>query len=493
MDEFDVVVIGTGSAGKPLAGELARAGRSVLAIEQALVGGECAYLACIPSKALLLAARRQRDQPGQDHQHSQPDQHSQQLSEPGPRSGPDRAAFAAAVAARDRSTGHRDDSHALTALEKDGVTVLRGSATIGPGFVTIDSTAGIRTARWRQALVLATGAEAVLPPIEGLAEAATWTSPDALSSDELPNRLTILGGGAIGCELAQVYASFGTQVTLIEAADTLLPREPGWVGEALAEVLRNDGVDVRTGTSVSSVEPGSSQPEARAARVHTDDGAQMEADRILVAVGKRPRTSGYGLESLGIEAREADGALAVDGRLRVITEAGALDDVFAIGDVTGIAPYTHTANYHARLVVAQLLGHGRDADHTGIPRVVYTDPPVLCTGETEQTARGQGIETVSSSYDVTKTSRSALERIADPDDHRPARLELIADAHSGVLLGAAAIGPEADSWAAELALAVRIGMTVHTLAQHLHAFPSWTEAIHIPARALAEQIPEPES
>jgi pyruvate/2-oxoglutarate dehydrogenase complex dihydrolipoamide dehydrogenase (E3) component len=131
--------------------------------------------------------------------------------------------------------------------------------------------------------------------------------------------------------------------------------------------------------------------------------------------------------------------------------------VFAIGDVTGIAPYTHTANYHARLVAAHLLGHGRDADHTGIPRVVYTDPAVLCTGETEQTAHEQGIETVSSSYDATKTSRSALERIADPDDDRPAGLELIADAHSGVLVGAAAIGPEADSWAAELALAVRTG------------------------------------
>jgi pyruvate/2-oxoglutarate dehydrogenase complex dihydrolipoamide dehydrogenase (E3) component len=478
--EFDVVVIGTGSAGKPLAVELARAGRSVLAVEDSLVGGECAYLACIPSKAMLLAARRHRDRTGA-----------------GASAVPDPAAYAEAVTVRDRTTRHRDDSAAATDLEKEGVTVLRGRAALDGRTVTVSSAAGARTFGWRLALVLATGAEAVIPPIDGLATAAAaWTSADALSADELPDRLTILGGGAIGCELAQVYASFGSAVTLIEAAATLLPREPGWVGEAMADVLTRAGVDLRTSvevTSVGTVDPGAARTPGTAALVRTADGRSVTADRILVAVGKKPRTSGLGLESLGIAARK-DGALEVDARCRVVVaEDGPLDDVFAIGDLTAIAPYTHTANYHARLVAAHLLGHGQDADHTGIPRVVYTDPAVLCTGETEDGARERGARVATARYDVTGTSRSAVERTLDPEDHRPAGLQLIADADTGVLIGAAAIGPEADSWAAELALAVRSRMTVHALADQLHAFPSWTEAIHIPARTLAEQIPSPPS
>jgi pyruvate/2-oxoglutarate dehydrogenase complex dihydrolipoamide dehydrogenase (E3) component len=466
QDEFDAVVIGTGSAGKPLAGELARAGWSVLAVEQALVGGECAYLACIPSKAMLLSAREHRARVG-----------------PAGSSTPDRAAYAAAVANRDRTTRNRDDSGEADDLEKDGVTLVREQAVVDGHRVTI----GTRTVRWRRALVLATGAEAVVPPIDGLATAAAaWTSPDALSADELPDRLTILGGGAIGCELAQVYASFGSAVTLIEAAPTLLPRESDWVGTVMATVLRQVGVEVRTGTEVTAVEPAGGETDM--ALVRTGDGPAVIADRILVAVGKKPRTEGFGLDSLGISAAE-NGALEVDARCRVVTADTA--DVYAIGDLTGLAPYTHTANYHARIVAAHLLGHGLDADHVGIPRVVYTDPPVLCVGETEKTAKDHGTRYFTEYFDATQTSRSAIERTLDPEDERPAGLRLIADADTGVLIGASAIGPEADSWAAELALAVRTRTTVHTLAQHLHAFPSWTEAIHVPARALAEKITVP--
>jgi pyruvate/2-oxoglutarate dehydrogenase complex dihydrolipoamide dehydrogenase (E3) component len=469
-DEFDVVVIGTGSAGKPLAGELAKAGRSVLTIEQDLIGGECPYLACIPSKALLLAAGRYRLE------------HAAATGQ----TGPDRAAFARAVDVRDRTTRHRDDSVEATELQKDGVSVVRARAVVDGRSVRLEAGSRSAQVRWRQALVLATGAEAIVPPIDGLAEAqAVWTSPQALSSAELPDRLGILGGGAIGCELAQVYASFGTQVTLIEAAPTLLPRESGWLGDAMAEALRAVGVDVRTGTKLTAVKTGDSN--SNSAALALSDGTSPIVDRLLVAVGKRPRTSDLGLESLGICSTDA-GALPVDGRLRVITETGTLDDVFAIGDVTGIAPYTHAANYHARLVAAHLLGHGRDADHFGIPRVVYTDPAVLAAGETEAGAKAKGIAILTASFDATQTSRAAIERTLDRDDHRPAAVELIADAATGVLIGAAAIGPEADSWAAELALAVRARLNVDVIAQHAHAFPSWTEAIHVPARELADKI-----
>jgi dihydrolipoamide dehydrogenase len=462
---YDAVVIGTGSAGKPFAGELAKAGTSVLAIERGLVGGECAYLACIPSKSMLLSSRahllRKREKIAES----------------------DADAFARAIGVRDRTVRHRDDSHALAGLEREGVTVVRGEAKVEGRSVTVTAQGETRAVHWRLGLVLATGAEAVLPPIDGLADAPTWTSETALAGDELPVRLTILGGGAVGIELAQIFASFGTRVTLIEASDALLPREAGWLGEALARVVADLGVDVRTGRKVTKVEPTDG-----GARVHTSDGLVVDADRILVAVGKRPRTTGFGFDSLGIEPDPETGALPVDERCRVVTADGPLDDVFAIGDVTALAPYTHTANYHARLVAAHLLGHGYDADHVGIPRVVYTEPPVLCTGETVEQARDHGVRALSARFDATSTSRSAVERTLDHDDRRPAGLELVADADTGVLIGAAAIGPEADSWAAELALAVRARLTVHTLAQALHAFPSWTEAIHPPARELAERI-----
>ena len=472
----DVVVIGTGSAGKPLAGELARAGVSVLAVEDALVGGECPHLACIPSKALLLAARRYRERVG-------------------PVGGrrPDPAGFAAAVALRDRITQHRDDTRHLTGLEKDGVRVVRGSARVDGRRVLVRTAAGIRAFTWRRALVVATGSEAVLPPIDGLAALPPWTSADALSGDELPERLAILGGGPIGCELAQVYATFGSAVTLIERSGTVLPHESGWVGRALMDALARAGVTFRTGTELRSATPLGPSPGSGLARLHLADGDPLEVDRLLVAVGKRPRTAGLGLETLGITPGE-DGALAVDERCRARVEDGVLPDVFAIGDVTAIAPYTHTANLHARTVAAHLLGHGRDVDHTGIPRAVYTDPPVLSAGVTAPDendgpeASEDGARLLTSRRDVTETSRAALERAVDPIDQRPAGVDLVADAETGVLLGAAAIGPEADSWAAGLAMAVRTRMTVADLADHPHPFPSWSEPIGVAARDLAERV-----
>jgi dihydrolipoamide dehydrogenase len=214
--------------------------------------------------------------------------------------------------------------------------------------------------------------------------------------------------------------------------------------------------------------------------LETERGDQLAADRILLAAGRKPRLD-MGIDELGLDPEEP---LQVDGRLRVMVSGTALPDVFAIGDLTGIAPYTHTANYHARTVAAHLIGPGLDADHTGIPRVVYTEPAVLCAGITVAQAEAAGTPVRTARFDATRTSRSALE-VRDG----PAGVELVADARTGTLLGIAAVGPEADSWAAELALAVRTRVTVHELAQALHAFPSWTEAIHPPARQLASEIP----
>ncbi|GAB3265807.1 dihydrolipoyl dehydrogenase family protein [Kineosporia babensis] len=444
---YDVVVVGTGSAGKPLASELAKAGLRVLAVERHRVGGECAYVACVPSKSMLLAARRHRASGS--------------------------PSFAEAVALRDKIVWHRSDHKAVEGMLEAGVELVRASAAFSPGAVQLDGTA---TVRWSRALVIATGADAVIPKIDGLQQdaAGIWTSDQALSSDELPPRLAILGGGPIGCELAEVYASFGSQVTLLEAAPTLLPREQPWLGEAMAQALRRLGVDVRTSTELTAVQPGLVLQTAQ---------GEIAAERLLVAIGKRPLTEG--LENLELGEK---GELLVDARMRVRANGGeALADVFAIGDVTALNPYTHGANYQARVVADELLGRGRDADHSGTPRVVYTDPTVFAVGETERTAADQGLRTVSARFDVTGTTRAAVEAVEQADD-RPASLELIADASSGVLLGAAAIGPEADSWAAELALAVRARITVQALADQPHAFPSWAEAIGSPAQELAARL-----
>ncbi|MFI7586466.1 dihydrolipoyl dehydrogenase family protein [Spongisporangium articulatum] len=471
---YDVVILGTGSAGKPLAGELTRAGRSVVVVEQHLVGGECPYLACIPSKAMLISGR----------------EHLRAGGRPGT---PDPEAFAAAVAVRDKVAHHQDDSGAEKHMQEEGSTLLRGRGRVlgragdaaGPGAgwrVEVALTAGGATEVTATNLVLATGTRAVVPPVEGLSQAPTWTSDQALTSPELPRRLAVLGGGAVGTELAQVYASFGSGVTLVESAPGLLPRESGWVGQAVASALRDLGVDVRVGRSLERVTTADG-----VATLHLDDGSTVEVDRILLGVGRKPRLDA-GLEAIGLDPESLDGPVPVDARLRVIVEDRPLDDVFAIGDVTGVAPYTHTANYQARTLGAHLTGSGLDADYTGIPRVVYTEPAVLCAGLTPAEAADRGIAFETATFDARQTSRSGVQRTADSypfERSEPAGVELVADAHTGVLIGASAVGPEADSWGAELALAVRTRTTVHTLAQALHAFPSWTEAIHPPARELA--------
>ncbi|MBI4941019.1 MAG: NAD(P)/FAD-dependent oxidoreductase, partial [Actinobacteria bacterium] len=231
---FDAVVVGAGSGGEVVAQELARAGWSVAAVEGGLVGGECPYVACVPSKAMLLAAARHRETAGRDHER----------------------AWADAVRRRDEASEHRDDTSAAASLAEAGATILRGRGRVvgrdpgGTGGTVLveEPTGGARRIRWRRALVLGTGSAPVPPPVAGLDAVPTWTSDEALSSPLLPERLVVLGGGAVGCELAQVYASFGVAVTLVEPAGSLLGAEPGWVGDAVAEALRAGRVDVRTGT-----------------------------------------------------------------------------------------------------------------------------------------------------------------------------------------------------------------------------------------------------
>ncbi len=440
----EVVVVGAGSGGQPVAQALAADGVDVVAVEAFRVGGECPYVACIPSKALLVAAAAGVD-------------------------------WAEAVRRRDEAAEHRDDTGTARSMVDGGVRLLRGTATVAaPGSLAVVTPAGDRVLlRWTGALVLGTGSRPVVPPVDGITAVETWGSADALSTGQCPDRLLVLGGGAVGCELGQAFARLGSRVTMVEVAPRLLAAEQPWVGHAVARALRSDGVVVHLDAEATRVE----RADDGAVRLHLAGGEVIEADRLLVAGGRRPNGDGLGLEALGV--RPDGGALRVDPRCRVLTEDGPLDDVFAVGDVTDVAPYTHTASYQAEIVVDQLLGRGRDADYRAIPRVVYTDPAVSCVGETQQTAGG---DLVTAAFDVADTARAFVEQ-----PEVAGRVELLARA-DGTLVGAAVVARAADSWAGELALAVRAGLPAALLADHVHPHPAWSEALHPAARELAKRV-----
>jgi pyruvate/2-oxoglutarate dehydrogenase complex dihydrolipoamide dehydrogenase (E3) component len=440
MEPFDVVVLGAGSAGQSVATSLAEAGRRVALVERALVGGECPYLACMPSKALLHDAARHV------------------LT-----GGPDAPAFDAAVRRRDEVAEHRDDSSTADEVRGAGVELVRGRGrVVRPGVVDVDG----RELGYGD-LVVASGSVPVRPPVDGLDGVPTWTSDEALTSTERPASLLVVGGGAVGCELSQVYARFGVPVVLAHPGERVLDREEPTVAEALQEVLRRDGVELRLGARAERA-----QPCTAGARVHLSDGSSVEVARVLLATGRRPATGDLGLDVLGVEKGE-HGELRTDERCRVA------DGVWAAGDVTGVAPYTHTANYQARVVVENLLGRERTADYRAVPRAVYTDPPLASVGLSGPRAREQGIDVVLAVMDVGQVARTAAE------DGEGGRLVLVADRARGVLVGASAVGPRADEWLAEAVLAVRAQVPLAVLADVVHAFPTFGEAYEPPVQELA--------
>jgi pyruvate/2-oxoglutarate dehydrogenase complex dihydrolipoamide dehydrogenase (E3) component len=543
VPDFDVVVLGGGTSGVLVATGLAYAGRSVALIEAGLVGGESPYLACLPSKSMLASARR-----GETWEH--------------------------AVARRNEVTGHLDDSMFAARLADAGVELIRGTGQVTePGSIEVTTTGRGRRGQADKTvlgyadLVIATGSEPLAPPVEGLPDVPTWTSAEALSSQDLPRHLIVMGAGPAGCELTQVYAAFGSQVTLIEAEPQVLPDEAPFTGEILSDALRRRGADLRLGSPVvkaASMDKGLALILA--------DGTSLEGDRILLATGRRPRLAGLGLDKLGITPSPA-GALPVDATCRVQTanghpgvapgqpatagqpvaapgqptaatgqpvnapgqptestaqpagttaqptaaaataqpEAAAAQPtaaqpapaaagtpraaagrpmtdssrVWAAGDVTGIAPYTHTARYQASVVIANILGEHRVADYRAIPRCVYTTPSVCCVGVSPGQAAAAGIQLRTVGHDLAETARAAVE-----DDDR-GRIELYADMTRGdVLVGAAAVGRSAEEWMGELALAIRAGIPLKTLADVVHAFPTYGEAIERSLRELAVGVPE---
>ena len=445
MGAFDVVVLGGGTAGVHVATEVAQGGKSVALVEAGLIGGESPYLACLPSNSLLLSA-------------------SQGVT------------WEDAVVRRNEVTGGLDDSGAAQRLTSSGVTVFRGTGRItGPGAVSVSgpegSEAGATSLTYTD-LVIATGCEPVAPPIEGLSDIPTWTTAQGLLSPDLPRRLLVLGGGAAGCELAQIFAAFGSQVTLIEADAGLLPGEAAFAGEILIAALRRAGVEIFLGSPATKAER---TPEGLTLALQ--DGTRIDADRLLLATGRRPRLAGLGLDALGITTAPGQ-ALPTDASCRVVSGvvSGALGPgrVWAAGDVTGIT-HTHASRYQAGVVAANLLGQRREADYSAIPRCVYTTPSVYAVGEPARA--GLSVARVT----LSDTVRGRLGR----DDL--GRLELYAV--DGVLAGAVAVGPDAAAWMAEVTLAIRAKIPVTVLADVVHAYPTYGEALQAAFRQLARTGP----
>lgn len=449
MADVDVVVLGGGTAAGQVAAYVSGGGKSVALVEAGLVGGESPYLACVPSNSLLRSARRGET-------------------------------WEDAVASRDQNANRLDDSAAAQRLTASGVTLIRGTGRVtAPGTVsTGDTSLGYSH------LVIATGSEPVAPPIEGLADIQAWTTAEALSCPDLPRRLIILGGGPAGCELAQIYATFGSQVTLVEAEDCLLPAEPAFTGEILAETLRRAGVEIRVGSAATK-----SERIAEGLVLALADGTRIEADRLLLATGRRPRLSGLGLDTLGIDVKPGL-PLPVDATCRVTGITGAAadaagpsgtttdGDVWAAGDITGTG-HTHAASYQARVVAANILGEPREADYRALPRAVYTVPSVFAVGLTPAAAEASGMTLTTAGSSLADIVRARL----DEDD--AGYLELYAESDSGMLVGAAAIGPDAADWMAEITLAIRAEVPVTVLADVVHAFPTHGEVLEAPLRALA--------
>jgi pyruvate/2-oxoglutarate dehydrogenase complex dihydrolipoamide dehydrogenase (E3) component len=461
MPAFDVVVLGAGSAGTWVAEGAAAAGRSVALIEQLRVGGECPYVACIPSKAMLASVHaRQRAR------------NLASLGGGAPASpGTAEAAFGTAVHRRDELSHHRDDSGAAGELTAHGVTVIRGTGRVtGPGTVQ----AAGRELGYRD-LVIATGSVPAVPPLDGLDRLGglAWTSDQALSSADHPRSVAVLGGSAVGCELAQIYAGFGTQVTLVEPAEQLVPGEDPAVAGALARILGKAGITVRTGTTATSVR----QTQDGLARLSLGSGPDADAERLILAAGRRPATGDAGLKCLGIALGD-DGSVPVDQRCQVAHHPG----VWAAGDVTGLAPFTHGANYQARVVTANLLGGQATADYRAIPRVIYTEPALASVGMTEVQARDAGLDVLAARTDLADTAR------ASTDGAAAGPLVLVADRARGVLVGASALGPGADSWIGEAVLAIRAEIPLPVLVDVVHPFPTFAEGYEKPLRELAEQL-----
>ncbi len=438
-DKFDVVVIGAGPAGEHAVGRMLKAGLKVAIVERELIGGECSAWACIPTKTLLRPPEA-RDEAKNVWGVSEPS-----FDWPGIRD------------YRNYMTRNWHDDKQVEGYEEKGVHVVKAAGKItGPGRVEAGGEV-LETER----ILISTGSYPVIPPIDGLDEAGYWTNRQATEFQEPPKSVVIAGGGPVGVELAQIFRGLGAEATVVEGSDRLLSRETPRIAELVKELLEKNGLGVRTGRHAESV-----RRDGDERVVKLDDGEELRGQEFIVAVGRKPRAGELGLETLGVELGER-GEAPIDERCRV---KGA-DNVWAIGDATGVALFTHVGKYQARVAVADMLGQPAKTNYSAIPRVVFTHPEVAAVGLTEQQARDQGIDVGTGEIQLADN----ISRPSTFEEDPGGTLGVVIDRGRNVLVGAWAVAPLASEWIHQAVLAVRAEVPVDVLHDTIAQFPSYTE------------------